>query len=121
MATNKIQPGDVITAPAPSGGVVSGGGYKIGVMFGVATATAAETVSVAFETTGVFDLPKVSAQAWTVGAAIYWDDDAVGGAVATTATTAGNLLIGVAASDAANPSATGKVRLNGAFPAAVTA
>lgn len=120
MATNYIQPGDVLTLPAPSGGVVSGGGYKIGVMFGVAMATAAETVDVAFARTGVFELPKVSAQAWTAGAAIYWDDDAGGGAVATTATTAGNLLIGFAAADAVNPTATGMVCLTGAAPAAVT-
>lgn len=120
MATNYIQPGDDITVPAPSGGVVSGAGVQVGVLFGVATATAAEGESVTLATRGVFTLPKTSAQAWTVGAAIYWDADAGGGAVATTATTTGNLLIGVAAEAAANPSATGKVRLNGSFPAAVT-
>lgn len=121
MATNYIQPGDVLTIAAPSGGVVSGAGVRVGVMFGVATATAAATVPVAIARTGVFTLPKVSAQAWTVGQAIYWDDDAVGGAVATTATTAGNILIGFAAEIAANPSATGVVCLTGAAPAAVTA
>lgn len=120
MATNYIQEGDVVTVAAPSGGVVSGAGVKMGVMFGVATATADEGDSVAVAVEGVFTLPKVSAQAWTVGAAIYWDDFAVGGAVATTATTSGNLLIGVAAAVADNPSATGVVRLNGSFPAAVT-
>lgn len=119
MATNYIQPGDVLTVPAPSGGVVAGQGYRIGVMFGVATTTAAATVPVAMALSGVFRLPKTSAQAWTVGQAIYWDDDAVGGAVATTATTSGNLLIGFAAAVADNPSATGLVCI-GARPAAVT-
>lgn len=121
MAKNFIQPGDVMTVPAPTGGVTAGSGVQIGVMFGVALNTAAQTVPFDLATQGVFTLPKVSAQAWTVGQAIYWDPDAGGGAVATTATSAGNLLIGVAAEVAANPSATGKVRLNGSFPAAVTA
>ena len=111
MATNYIQPGDVVTVPAPSGGVVSGAGVVIGSLFGVATTTAAETVPVALATTGVFELPKVSAQAWTVGARIYWD--ASGGEATTTAST--HKLIGVAVADAANPTATGMVRLSGAF------
>ena len=64
---------------------------------------------------GVFDLPKTSAQAWTAGAPIYWDPAE---AEATSAADAGNVLIGCAAAAAANPSATGRVRLNGAVPAA---
>lgn len=58
---------------------------------------------------GVFDLPKTSAQAWTVGAKIYWDS--ANGLATTTAS--GNSLIGTALAAAANPSATGRVRLNG--------
>lgn len=115
MATNFIQNGDNLTVPAPAN-VSSGDGVELGVLFGVATTDALSGEDVVIATKGVFELPKTSAQAWTVGAAIYWT-----GTAATTATTAGNLLIGVAAAVAANPSATGLVRLNGAAPAAVTA
>lgn len=118
MATNFIQDGDVMTVAAPSGGVSSGDGVQIGVLFGVATTTAAAGDPVEIATRGVFSLPKTSAQAWTVGAAIYWDPDGDG---ATTTAGTDNLFIGVAAAVAANPSATGMVRLNGSMPTAVTA
>ena len=116
MATNYIQDGDNITVAAPAE-VSSGDGVKVGVLFGVASTDAASGADVVIATKGVYELPKTSAQAWTVGAAIYWNNSS---SVATTATTAGNLFIGVAAAVAANPSATGLVRLNGAAPAAVT-
>lgn len=118
MATNYNSEGDFLTVTAPRA-LASGAGVQIGVAFGIAQQAAANGAQVVIATRGVHTLPKVSAQAWTAGAAIYWDDDAAGGAVATTATTAGNVLIGVAAAAAANPSATGLVRLNGSFPAAV--
>lgn len=114
MATNYIQDGDNLTVPAPAN-VSSGDGVKVGVLFGVASTDALSGADVVIATKGVYELPKTSAQAWTVGAAIYWT-----GSAATTATTTGNVLIGVAAAAAANPSATGMVRLNGAAPAAVT-
>lgn len=114
---NFVQPGNVLTVPAPAGGIASGEGLKVGVLFGVASGAAAEGESVELALRGVYTLPKVSAQAWTIGAALYWDPAAK---KATTAPTAGNLLIGVAAAAAANPSAEGVVRLNGAAPAAVT-
>jgi predicted RecA/RadA family phage recombinase len=60
---------------------------------------------------GVWTMAKTSAQAWTVGARIYWDDTAK--LCTTTATS--NTLIGVATAIAANPSSTGNVRLNGSF------
>jgi predicted RecA/RadA family phage recombinase len=102
---NFIQPGDTLTVPAPSGGVVSGALVIIGSLIGVAGSTAAAGVDVAVKTTGVFELPKVSAQAWTVGAPIYWED----GAATTTATD--NTLIGYATEAAVNPSAIGRVRI----------
>lgn len=104
---NYIQEGDTLTVPAPSGGVLSGGVVIIGLLTGIATATAAVGVPVAVKTRGVFELPKVSAQAWTVGAAIYWD----AGAGNATTTSAGNTLLGYASEAAANPSAVGRVRL----------
>jgi hypothetical protein len=63
-------------------------------------------------TEGVFSLAKTSAQAWSVGDKIYWDDtnkrcDTTG---------AVGMLIGVCTVAAANPSSTGYVRLNGSAP-----
>lgn len=113
---NFIQRGAVVGVPAPRN-VASGELVIVGVLAGVAqhSAVSGETVEIATE--GVFELPKTSAQAWTVGAAIY-ATPATG--VCTTASSAGNLLVGAALEAAANPSAVGIVRLNGASPAAVT-
>jgi predicted RecA/RadA family phage recombinase len=104
---NFIEAGDTLTVPAPSGGVVSGGVVIIGSLIGIAGSTAAVGVNVAVKTRGVFELPKVSAQAWTVGAPIYWDAGA--GNATTTATD--NTAIGYATEAAANPSAVGRVRI----------
>ncbi len=104
---NFIQHGDTLTVPAPSGGVVSGGVVIIGSLKGIAGSTAAVGVDVAVKTTGVFELPKASAQAWTIGAPVYWD--ATAGNATTTSTS--NTLLGYASEIAANPSAVGRVRL----------
>jgi predicted RecA/RadA family phage recombinase len=104
---NFIQHGRTLTVPAPTGGVVSGAVVIIGALVAIANADAAEGEDVALETAGVFELPKTSAQAWTVGAKIYWDAT---NAVATT-TSSGNTLMGIAAAAAANPSATGLVKI----------
>lgn len=105
---NFVQNGDVVTVPAPYDRL-SGEGALIGGLFGVAQADVSSGDTAALVTRGVFTLPKTSAQAWTVGAAIYWDDT---NKVCTT-TASGNTLVGKALAVAANPSATGTVRLNG--------
>lgn len=104
---NFIQPGDVMTVTAPYN-VSSGDGVLVGSLFGIAAFSALSGADVEINTEGVYDLAKTSAQAWTAGALIYWDNN---GRVATTVST-GNKLIGVAAKAADNPSATGAVRLN---------
>lgn len=103
---NYIESGDVVTLPAPAA-VSSGDLVAVGKLHGVAQTNAESGADVALATRGVFELPKASAQAWTVGAKIYWD----GTECTTTATS--NTLIGCAMAVAANPSATGIVRLNG--------
>jgi predicted RecA/RadA family phage recombinase len=103
---NFIQTGDIVTVAAPAA-VSSGDGVLVGTLFGIATTDADSGADVVIKTTGVFELPKTSAQAWTVGAAIYWDAD---DKVATTTST-DNTLIGKALAIANNPSATGIVRL----------
>lgn len=108
---NFIQPGDVVTAIAPSGGVVSGGFYLIGNLFGVAATTAAQGAEFEFKLTGVFEGAKAASQAWNRFATIYWDDAAKN----FTNVASGNKAIGVAmlAVDNAAGSTTGRVRLNG--------
>lgn len=113
MATNYVQAGKVLTLVAPYA-VASGAGALVGSIFGVALSAVAESAEGEFQTEGVFELAKTSAQAWTQGQKIYWDntnkrcdsDGTVG------------LLIGVALVAADNPSSTGIVRLNGVAPAA---
>lgn len=109
---NYLQDGHNLTLTAPGGGVVSGSGYVIGGLFVVAVATAAATESFVGTTCGVFSLPKTAAQAWTEGQKIYWD---AGNARADSDGTVG-MLIGVATAVAANPTATGSVRLNASAP-----
>lgn len=107
---NYVQRGEVLELTAPSGGVVSGTAYLIGTLLVVATVTAAEAAKFSAEVgPGVVSLPKVSAQAWTELAKVYWDNSAK----LVTTTSSGNTLIGVAAKVAANPSSTGWVRLDG--------
>lgn len=105
---NYIGPGDVVVVTAPSGGVTSGQAVKVGDFFGVAQVAAAEGANVPIALEGIYDLPKTSAQAWTVGVKVYWDAT---NSVCTT-TAGGNKLIGGAVAAAANPSGTGRVLLN---------
>ena len=107
---NFIQKGDTITLTAPYN-VSSGGGLLVGSIFGVASNDASSGNDVETATQGVFSIAKTSAQAWTQGALIYWDDT---NKVCTT-TSSTNKLVGTATAAAANPSSTGYVRLNGAF------
>lgn len=103
---NFTQSGDVITFTIPAD-VLSGGGMLFGKLFGVAVTNGKTGDDVAFNVAGVFDLPKTSAQAWTVGVPIYWDDTAK----VATSTVGSNAQIGHAIAPAANPSGTGRVRL----------
>jgi predicted RecA/RadA family phage recombinase len=115
MAKNFIQPGQTVSVAAPRD-VASGELVIVGLIAGVAQHAALSGAQVEIDTEGVWDLAKTSAQAWTVGQAIYGIPST---GLATTATTAGNVLIGTALAVAANPSGVGRVRLNGAAPAAV--
>lgn len=111
---NFIQKGKIVTVAAPAT-VVAGAGVLVGALFGVAVFGAASGATLEIATEGVFALDKVSAQAWTEGASIYWDNTQK---LATT-TASGNTPIGVATDAAANPSATGVVKLVPAWPLAV--
>jgi predicted RecA/RadA family phage recombinase len=60
-----------------------------------------------FAIAGLIEYAKVSAQAWTGGVKVYWDDTAKNFTTAST----GNTLAGLAGESAANPSSTGFVVL----------
>ncbi len=105
---NYVQPGERITltaaAIAASGDVV-----KVGNLIGVAFGDAAIGEPLVLSTFGVFDLPKVETDAFTVGAIAY--HRASDGLVTTTAS--GNTRVGLAVTVAGNPSASVNVRLDG--------
>jgi len=107
---NYIQPGSIIDLTAPAGGFTSGVPVRLGSFYGVPQCTVAVGIKGAVKLDGVFELPKVSAQAWTEGQIIY--SPAAGGLVTNVSAT-GLYPIGVATEAAANPSAVGRVRLNG--------
>jgi len=105
---NFVSYGEIILVTAPYD-ADSGTGVQVGAaLFGVACTDMTSGATGQIKTCGVFDLAKVSAQAWTAGAIIYWDNSAKN--CTTTAST--NLAIGAAVADAANPSSTGRVRLS---------
>ena len=114
MATNYVQPGKVLSLTAPYDRT-TGQGMQVGNLFAVALGTALSGAAVQGQVDGVWTLAKTSAQAWTVGQPIYWDntnkrcdsDPSLG------------QLIGIATAVAANPSSTGTVRLNGTVPETV--
>lgn len=108
---NFIQSGKNMTVPAAA--VTKSGDLVVaGLLFGVSTNDAKIGDELELDCSGgVYDLPKVPAQAWTVGQAIHWDADAK----LATNVPGDDIKIGVAALPAANPSAGGRVRLNANF------
>jgi predicted RecA/RadA family phage recombinase len=106
---NFIQQGNVITAIAPSGGVLSGQGLIYGSFFGVCAIDAVAGAETELAVTGVFSLPKVSPLVINAGDKVYWDDTAK----LITKTASGNSLVGAATEAAASTAPTVRVRLNG--------
>lgn len=105
---NFVQTGTNLTIVAAVA-LASGEGALIGALFGVAQGDAAVGDEIVICRCGVFDLPKVEAQAWAQGVKVYWDD----AAKRCTTAASGNTLIGAAASAASNPSDVGRVLLDG--------
>lgn len=108
MATNFIQAGDTITIPAPAT-VESGGVVIAGDIVGIAQGDAASGAPVDVKTSGVWELPKVAANNFTLGSKAYWD----AGDDLTTTTATDNTLLGVAIEAAPADTATVRVRLTG--------
>ncbi|MBR9840213.1 MAG: DUF2190 family protein [Rhodobacteraceae bacterium] len=106
---NYIQPGETLTVTAPYDRA-AGEAMLVGTLVGVAQEDVVAGDPVVMVRRGVFEHAKTSAQAWTAGAKLYWDD--TNKVFTTTATS--NVLCGAAVEVAANPSATGIVLLDGA-------
>lgn len=106
---NFVKSGKTITLTAPYA-VSSGGGAKVGLIFGIAGGDVANGATQEFETEGVFDIAK-DTSTFAVGAAVYWDDTNK----VVTSTVGSNLKVGVAILSALTGDATARVRLNGAF------
>ena len=118
---NYVHKGETLTVVAPYA-VNSGGGVKVGNLFGVAVYNAVQGASLEIVAVGVFDLAK-DTSTFNSGDAVYWDDT---NKVATS-TSAGNLVIGTAElAQASGVNAPGgaqadpsvRVRLNGFLPGA---
>jgi len=106
MAAVQSQPADIVDYVA-GGTVTAGAPVLSGTMLLVPIVSGGSGDHIPCHRTGMHFLPKVSAQAWTAGAALYW-------AVATsnvTSTVGANQRIGTAGLAAANPSASGWVIL----------
>ena len=105
---NFVQPGDVVSVPAPAGGAVSGAGVLVGALFGVAAYTADEGAPVEISTAGVFELAKAPGDEWAIGEKVYWDP----AAKRVTHTVAAGAWIGAASAAASASAAAVRVRLN---------
>src|ERR1035437_3567539 len=105
--TNFVKSGDNLTLAAPYD-VLSGGGFKVGNVFGVAANDTLSGADVECDVEGVYDLPKDSST-FAQGDLAYWDDSAK----KVTSTVGGNLLIGAVEIAAATGVAVVRVNLFG--------
>lgn len=107
MSTTFIQPGNTVTVPAPAA-IASNDVVIVGQLIGVAQGDASQGAPMDITLTGCWTVPKIAADAFAVGDAVYWDD--VNGLA--TATDTGTQL-GVAIADAGASTATVAIRLLG--------
>ena len=104
---NFVKSGDNLTLAAPYD-VLSGGGFKVGNVFGVAANDTLSGADVECEVEGVYDLAK-DASVFAQGDLAYWDDSAK----KVTSTVGSNLLIGAVEVAAATGVAVVRVNLFG--------
>lgn len=103
-----VQPGNVITIPAPAA-TTSGDIVIVGELVGVACGHAAAAAPLDLALSGVYELPKVAADAVTVGAAIYYD--ATAKLLTTDDNEGANEKVGAAVAAAASATGSVKVRI----------
>ena len=104
---NFVKSGDNLTLAAPYD-VLSGGGFKVGNVFGVAANDTLSGANVECQVEGVYDLAK-DASTFAQGDLAYWDDTAK----KVTSTVGSNLLIGAVEVAAATGVAVVRVNLFG--------
>lgn len=112
---NFIQAGNAITAAAPYARNAGDGALLGGSLFGVAVDTLASGATGVFWTEGVFELTKLSgtAETFTLGKRIFWDDTNKRLTVVSTA----NVAVGVVTEAAATDAVVGRIKLVGTTPA----
>ena len=111
---NYLQNGHIVRVTTPAGGIASGDALIVGSVFGIAAYSAAEGDPLELSTTGVYQLPKASAEVLAVGARVAWDNTAK--EVSTPG--AGRFPIGIATEAAGNGVTSVAVRLDGVATAA---
>lgn len=111
---NFISQGNTLSFINDTGAPIkSGNGALLGTIFGVAAGDIAANAAGVLNLVGTYELTKAPSEAWSLGAAVYWDNTAKH----CTSVATNNTLIG-AATEAVGGGATdilGKVRLNGSF------
>ena len=107
MATNYIQPGEVMDVTAGAN-LASGAGVLVGKRLGVALGALASGETGSVQVSGVWELPKLSTDVVTQGALLYWDDTNK----RLTVTSTDNTLAGYAFAAAGNGATTVKIKLN---------
>ena len=108
MSRSFITEGEVISAPAPYDRN-PGEAALFGSLVGIALNKYLSGETGQWAVCGVHEQKKTTAQAWSIGAKIYWDNTAK----EFTTTSTSNTLAGWAYAAAVNPSTVGQVRLNG--------
>lgn len=106
---NFVQPGKVVTVPAPSAGANSGDPVLVGSLFGVAAYSAEAAAPLEIACVGVFDLPKNNVDTFAIGDVVYFDSTNK----VVTATATNNKRIGTALLAALASDPTARVRLDG--------
>lgn len=106
---NYVQPGETLEFTSPAAGTTANVGVKIGDALVIAQSTTTVGEKFIGLRLGVVEHAKLSAQAWTEGQQVNWDNTNL----RFTTVTTGNFRAGYAAAVAANPSATGRVVLSG--------
>jgi predicted RecA/RadA family phage recombinase len=108
MAKGFLQEGEAHTYTAPAN-VTAGTCVKVGEALVYTAITVVSGAQFTGEIQGVIEHAKLSAQAWTEGQQVNWDNTNF----RFTTVTTGNFRAGWAYRVAANPSATGQVYLTG--------
>jgi predicted RecA/RadA family phage recombinase len=109
---NYVKPGNTLSIPAVDP-AASGDVVQIGDLIGIAASDVAIGDTLDLTVVGVFEIPKVGADAIAVGDPVFWD--ATVKLVTTDDDTGANTKLGVAVTSAPNPSGSVNVRLNGTF------